>query len=53
MRPSKEDIDAQLDKALVQVNAGSTTVRGMTYEDGVDATIRWMNGDTDDKPMDE
>lgn len=30
---------------------GRTDVPGMTYEEGVSAALRWVLGDTDDKPI--
>ena len=55
MRRSDKEVNEQLDRAsgVQRTEKGSSRWPGMTYEEGVDAAIRWMNGDTDDKPMED
>lgn len=48
-----EEIDEQLNRAQDQVEAGGTKVPGMSYEEGVDAALRWATGQSNDAPMDE
>ena len=50
--PTDEDIEDQLELACEQLEDG-TRWPGMSYEDGVDAALRWVLGYTDDKPMDD
>jgi len=51
-RPSDDQIQDEIAKTLPALEQGKTAVPGMTYEDGVDAALRWAQGDTDDAPMD-
>jgi hypothetical protein len=53
VRPTTEQIDEQLNKALDQMDKGGSKFFGMTFEEGVDQTIRWMRGEIEDAPMDE
>jgi len=52
-RPGREEIDEQIRRAREQIDAGRTTVRGMSYEEGVVAGIEWVLGEIDDKPMED
>ncbi len=52
MRPQAE-IDEQLNRALESEEAGRSKWPGMTYEQGVEAAIRWMSGQVEDKPMED
>ena len=49
---TQEETDEQLNLATEGVDNGSRWP-GMSYEQGVEAAIRWMTGQTDDKPMEE
>ena len=51
-RPTREDIDQQLDIAMKQVDAGGSLFPGMSYEEGVNNTLSWMLGDYSDPPLD-
>lgn len=53
MTPTKEQIEAELGRAIEQVEKGCSKFFGLTYEEGVDNTIRWMLGESDEAPMDE
>lgn len=44
MEPTQKEIDDTLDLCGESRDNGSK-YPGMTYEDGVDAAIRWMQGD--------
>lgn len=48
---SDDEIDEQLNKAGEA--DGKTKWPGMSYEQGVDATLRWAIGWSEDAPMDE
>ena len=50
--PSEDEMNSQYDKA-VDASAGGSRWPGMTYEDGVRATLDWVRGDTDQPPMDD
>lgn len=49
---TRKEIEDQIDKAMEAQSEGSK-YPGMTYEEGVDAALRWALGDSDDAPMDE
>mgnify|MGYP003554556883 CR=1 FL=1 len=49
--PTKERILDALDLCIKAQNEGSA-YRGMSYEDGVEAAIRWLTDD-DEFPFDE
>lgn len=49
-RPKEKEIDEVANWAVGQMDQGVSSVPGMTYEEGVDATIRWMRGETEDRP---
>ena len=50
---SASEIQQQVDEAGAQVVNGGSKVPSMSYEEGVDYALRWVLGDTDDKPMDD
>jgi hypothetical protein len=50
--PTQEEIDAVLNKAAEQTEKGGTKWPGMSYEQGVENAILWMQG-VYDNPMDE
>ena len=52
MRDEKE-IEKQMDKASDIAMGGSSKVPGMTYEEGVEASLRWALGHVDDAPIEE
>lgn len=49
--PSKDEVDDVLDQCVAAEQNGSA-YPGMSYEQGVDAAIRWMQGDGSN-PMDD
>lgn len=51
MRPQSE-IDVQIDLASEAVDQNSKWP-GMSYEQGVDAALRWVCGLSDDLPMED
>lgn len=52
MERSQEEIDEQMNKASEGIDQGSRWP-GMSYEQGVDAALRWVTGDDDSAPMDD
>lgn len=50
--PTEEEIDQVLEACVETEASGESKYPGMTYEQGVDAAIRWMQGGGD-HPMDE
>jgi hypothetical protein len=54
MKPTQEQIDEQIDKAIDKAmeSEGRSRWPGMTYEQGVDAALRWATGASDEAPMD-
>jgi len=42
---TQEEIDQQLNRATKQEEKGGSRYRGMTFEQGVDATLRWLDPD--------
>ena len=53
MNRTKQEIEMQLDEAIAQVAEDSTLYPAMTYEQGVEAALRWILGETEDPPMEE
>ena len=51
-RPTKTEIDEVSDWATQGIAEG-TRFPGMSYEEGIRATIDWMRGDTDERPDEE
>lgn len=51
MAPTKDEIADVENEATENIDEGTSKFRGMSYEEGVVATLRWMNGDTDENPM--
>lgn len=49
---TQKEIDDVLNKAADGMDDGSKWP-GMSYEQGVDAAIRWLTGESEDNPMDE
>lgn len=49
---SPDEVDEQLNAAADGMDNGSKWP-GMSYEQGVDAALRWVTGITDDKPMED
>jgi hypothetical protein len=45
------EIENQLYKAQNWTSAGNTDVPGMTYEEGVEAALRWALGEEDNEPI--
>lgn len=43
---TQEEIDEQLNRAAKQADKGGSRYHGMTYEQGVDAALRWLDPDT-------
>jgi len=50
---SKHEIEDMIAKAGLYLENGATAVGGMTYEEGVDAALRWVLGETEDEPIEE
>jgi hypothetical protein len=46
-----EEIDQLLNECCDQINTGGSKFSGMTYEQGLDAAIRWLTGDADEYPL--
>jgi hypothetical protein len=49
---AEEEIDDVLERVTDLINEGRTKYPGMTYEQGVEAAIRWMTGDWEENPAD-
>ena len=49
-RPTQDEIDEVLNQCMEQADEGGSRFPGMTYEQGVEAAIRWMQG-TDENPL--
>lgn len=50
---TEEEVDHQRDLAIEAVASGGSRWPGMTYEQGVEATLSWLVGDRDETPMEE
>jgi hypothetical protein len=42
---------ADLENSAAEGETNSTLFRGMSYEQGILETLRWLRGDTDNSPM--
>jgi hypothetical protein len=51
--PSEEQIVDTVERAALAGMAGTTEWPGMTYEQGVEAALRWVTGETQSNPMDD
>jgi hypothetical protein len=51
VRPAEDDINDVLNECSEAADSGTSKFPGMTYEQGVEAAIRWMLGDDDTNPM--
>lgn len=47
-----KQIDDLLNKCVDQIEEGTSTANGMTYEEGIKAGIEYVTGDSEDDPMD-
>ena len=52
VKPKDSDIDDVLNICTERANSGNSPLWGMTYEEGVEAGLRWVLGQTDDSPLD-
>ena len=53
MERSQEEIAEQLDRAVQAQVDGESRWPGMSYEEGVDAALRWVTGESNDLPMED
>ena len=52
MRPDENEINDVLNQCAEAADEGQSKYPGMSYEQGVEAGIRWMQG-TDPHPLDD
>jgi len=50
---TKNEIDEELGRATEWVVAGVTEFSGMTYEQGVEAALRWVLMEEDERPIEQ
>jgi hypothetical protein len=48
---SKKEIEDQMYKAQSWTSEGNTDVKGMSYEEGVEAALRWVLGEESEEPV--
>lgn len=53
MKRTEEEIYDVIDACIESENTGESKYPAMTYEQGVRAALEWVNGDTDDNPMED
>lgn len=46
-----QEIENEMYRANKYVNAGSSQFSGMSYEEGIEAALRWALGEEDTKPI--
>lgn len=51
--PTQQQTEEILSECYTQIDKGGTKYPGMTYEEGVEAAIRWFTGETEDSPMED
>jgi hypothetical protein len=52
VKQSDEDI-ARLENEAAEAEDNGSKFPGMSYEQGIMETLRWLQGDSDDFPMDD
>ena len=52
-KPTESEISDVLGKCVESFEEGRSRWPGMTYEQGVEAAILWMIGDSDTNPMED
>jgi hypothetical protein len=52
MTPSNNEVDDVLNQCCEAADSGESKFPGMSYEQGIEAAIRWMQGDGSN-PMDD
>ena len=53
IKRTDEQIDDVKNRIMEQMDKGGSKFHGMTYEEGLDAAIRWLFGETEDDPMED
>lgn len=53
IHPTASDINNQLNDAATWADEGGSSLPGATYEQGVEAAIKWIIGDTKEFPIQE
>jgi hypothetical protein len=53
MARSQKEIDNQLNMTEKAVDSGQSAWPGQSYEQGVEAALRWVTGETNDAPMED
>lgn len=51
--PNEDEMNEQINFTMESVEQGTTRWPGMTYEQGVDAALRWAMGESDEPPMED
>lgn len=51
--PTQNQIDDVLALCYEQIDSGKSKYYGMTFEEGVEQAIRWMQDESDEPPMEE
>lgn len=51
--PDDDQINEVLNECADSADSGRSKFPGMSYEQGVEAAIRWMQGDYDTNPMED
>jgi hypothetical protein len=51
IKRSQTEMEDILEKAIEAEDADESSWPGMSYEEGVSATLRWIMGETDESPM--
>ena len=49
-KPTDDEIEDVIQWATESTTNGASKFPGMTYEEGVDAALRWAKGETDERP---
>ena len=53
MLRNTEELNDEIYRAMPWVDAGTTAFPGMTYEQGVEAALRWAIGKESERPIEE
>ena len=53
-QPTEDEIEEQISKALISMDEGGSKWPGMSYEQGVEYSLRWiLDKENNDPPMEE
>lgn len=49
----EDEVEEQINRAWESISEGTTRYRSMTFEQGVQAALSWVKGDSEDPPIED